>query len=249
MTCWTCVATSRCRRIEWRLGGRGPAQAGLVASAALVLATLGAGLLGGQAVLVLVALAVGLLFYNAMARFIPAIGVLVLGLLVAGLSVLPGWPPPVPWLPWSLFTMAVAVGLLVHYLAPQRPRPSSRALLGLALEWVVVSALLLTVPMTASLADDGQALSWSLMWPAAAALVIVIVLGARLRHARAGSRAADAVVRLTGLWTGVFAASWCQAVGATAWAIGLLVATSLAAVSMVGLRELLAGDGDAVSWR
>ena len=67
------------RVASWRAG---PAQAGLVASAALVLATLGAGLLGGQAVLVLVALAVGLLFYNAMARFIPAIGVLVLGLLV-----------------------------------------------------------------------------------------------------------------------------------------------------------------------
>jgi 4-hydroxybenzoate polyprenyltransferase len=231
---------------SWR---GGPAHGALLATSALVLAMLGAGLLGGQAVLVLVALAAGLLFYNAMARFIPAIGVLVLGLLVAGVAVLPGWPPPVPWLPWSLFTIAVAIGLMVHLLAGKRPQPSSRALVGLAVEWIVVSVLLLTVPVTASLADAGNAVTWGLLWPAAAVVVLLVLLAARLRKINSGPRAADTILRMTGLWTGVFAASWCQCVGATGWAIGLLGATALVALMIIGLREFLSGDGDVVGWR
>ena len=229
---------------SWR---GGPAHGALLATSALVLAMLGAGLLGGQAVLVVVALAAGLLFYNAVARFIPAIGVLVLGLLVAGVAVLPGWPPPAPWLPWSLFTIAVAIGLMVHLSAGKRPQPSSRALGGLAVEWIVVSALLLTVPVSASLADASDVQSWGLLWPGAAA--VLLVLGVRLQKVRSGPRAADSMLRMTGLWAGVFAASWCQSAGATGWAIGLLGATVLAALSIVGLRELLSGDSDVVGWR
>ena len=238
------LSPSRVR--SWR---GGPAHGALLATSALVLAMLGAGLLGGQAVLVVVALAAGLLFYNAVARFIPAIGVLVLGLLVAGVAVLPGWPPPAPWLPWSLFTIAVAIGLMVHLLAGKRPQPSSRALVGLAVEWIVVSALLLTVPVTASLADAGDVQSWGLLWPGAAAVLLVLMLCGRLWKVRSGPRAADSMLRMTGLWSGVFAASWCQSAGATGWAIGLLGATVLAALSIIGLRELLSGDSDVVGWR
>jgi len=232
----------------------GPAQAALMATAALILALLGAGLLGGQSIFVLVLLAAGLLFYNAMARFIPAIGLLMPGLLVAGLSMLSGWPPPVPWLPWSLFTACVAVALLIHLVADKRPRPSPRAMVGLTLEWVVVSVLLLVVPLNAHSVEDplagGQGdAGWALVWPAAAIVLLCLLLGQRLRHAHNSVRVADRLLRTTGIWTGVFAASWCMAVDAHGWAIAFAAATAAAVAGLGVLGELWSGDRGAVGWR
>ena len=230
-------------------GRAGPAQVVLVATAALILAMLGAGMLGGQSVLVVVALAAGLLVHNAMARFIPAIGLLVPGLLAAGLSMLPGWPPAAPWLSWSLFTICVALSLLTHVLGNKRPRPSTRAVAGLAAEWVVVSLLLLALPLSVSLQGDGSGEQVSLMWPALAVVVLVGLLLQRFRNNRNLARAADRMLRTTGVWMGLYAAAWCQAYAQTGWAIGFLVASALFLLVLAGLRELLSDDRGVVGWQ
>lgn len=230
-------------------GRAGPAQAVLVATASLILAMLGAGMLGGQSVLVVVALAAGLLFHNAMARFIPAIGLLVPGLLAAGLSMLPGWPPSAPWLSWSLFTICVALSLLTHVLGNKRPRPSPRAVTGLVAEWVVVSLLLLALPLSASLQDEGSGQQVSLLWPGIAVVLLVGLLLQRFRNSRNLARAADRMLRTSGVWMGLYAAAWCQAFGETGWAIGFLVATVLFLLALAGLRELLSDDRGVVGWQ
>ncbi len=232
-------------------GRVGPSQVALFATAALILAILGAGLLGGQSIFVLVLLASGLLFYNAMARFIPAIGLLMPGVLVAGLSMLSGWPPPVPWLPWSLFTVCVALGLLIHIVANKRPRPSPRAIAGLTIEWLVVSVLLLVLPLRVGAPEvvgySGNA--WVLLWPCIAIVLLCMLLGRRLRHARNSVRSVDRMLRTTGIWLGLFAASWCMVQGAQGWAIGLLVATAMAVLALGLLGELLSGDRGSLNWR
>jgi 4-hydroxybenzoate polyprenyltransferase len=232
-------------------GRVGPSQAAMFATASLILALLGAGLLGGQSVFVLVLLAAGLLFYNAMARFIPAIGLLMPGLLVAGLSMLSGWPPPVSWLPWSLFTVCVAVALVLHLVGDKRPRPSPRAIAGLTLEWFVVSVLLVVLPLQGdALAAQEEALgSGWLLWPAGAIAVLCVLLGQRLRHARSSPRVVDRMIRTVGVWCGLFSASWCMAIGAHGWAIAFGVATALAVAALGMLGELLSGDRAGVDWR
>ena len=232
-------------------GRVGPAQAALLATAALILALLGAGLLGGQSIFVLVLLASGLLFHNAMARFIPAIGLLMPGVLVAGLSMLSGWPPPIPWLPWSLFTVCVALGLLVHLVANKRPRPSPRAITGLTIEWLVVSVLLLVLPLRAGAPEavgyGGDA--WVLLWPGSAIVLLCMLLGRRVWHARNSTRVVDRMLRTTGIWLGLFAASWCMVQGAQGWAIALLVASAVAVLALGVLGELLSGDRGTLNWR
>ncbi|MCH2137094.1 MAG: hypothetical protein MK101_11035 [Phycisphaerales bacterium] len=227
-------------------GSIGAGQAALIASGSLILAVLGSAMVGGQSIYVLVLLAGALLFHNAMARFIPAIGLLMPGLLVAGLSMLRGWPPAVGWLPWSVFTIAVAIALLVHVLANKRPRPSPRALIGLTIEWVVVSVLLLAIPMT----GQGDLLvQWGLLWPGAAMLVLVVLLAQAVRSARSSLRAADRVVRTTGVWSGACAATWCMAVGAHGWALGFAGATIVALLMLMLLREVAGASSQLVDWQ
>lgn len=227
-------------------GRVGPAQAALIGTGALIIALLGAGLLGGEAIFVLVVLAAGLLVHNAMARFIPAIGLLMPGLLIAGLSMLPGWPPAVPWLTWSLFTISVGVGLVVHLVADKRPRPSPRAVAGLTIEWIVVSVLLLVLPVTA---PEAIPLDWGLLWPAGVAALLCLLLARSVRADVGSPRAADRVVRTTGVWCGFWAAAWCMAIGAEAWAAGFAIASVAAVIVLVLVRELIGQSPASLEWR
>jgi hypothetical protein len=120
---------------------------------------------------------------------------------------------------------------------------------GLVAEWVVVSLLLLALPLSASLQDEGSGQQVSLLWPGIAVVLLVGLLLQRFRNSRNLARAADRMLRTSGVWMGLYAAAWCQAFGETGWAIGFLVATVLFLLALAGLRELLSDDRGVVGWQ
>ncbi len=210
------------------VGKLGSAQGALVASGGLVMAMLGGGLLGRDAMLIVAALATGVLLYNAMARFIPALGVVLIGLLVAGTTLLGGWPPAAAWMPWMVLAATMSVVLVIYIASGQRPAMRPKVAVGLALECVVVSCVLGVIPMTAPQHDV------ALWWPIGTIVLLAVLLALRARPVVRGTQ----LVRTVGLWGGLHAAAWCMAVGAMWWAVTIAAATVVVGAAIMALRDL-----------
>ncbi|QKK08773.1 MAG: UbiA family prenyltransferase [Planctomycetota bacterium] len=88
----------------------------------LIIAVLGATVFGTASVLLTLALAFGILFFNTAARFVPAVGLVVLGLLYAGHILVPNPGLRFMWPVWLVMTHALIVAAATHVLARKVPR-------------------------------------------------------------------------------------------------------------------------------
>lgn len=222
--------------------GRVALPAAMVAGlAALLLAVAASVPLGRASVLLTVAVAGAILFYNAAGRHLPAIGTLTLGAMhaVAAMIVNPGlaylWPV------WVIFSVMVASAMVVHRLEFKRPRLMAGDYAGAVGGWAFVS-LVMVVWMTQRGglgASDGLRL-WA--WPLAGVAVLVAGGWWLVRQAGAGEQprrlrrmAAGRVERWTALGLIVIDAGWLLGTGH--WLGGLLL-LKLAVVAYV-LRRVL----------
>ena len=98
--------------------------------------------LGRDATWVTLVLAMLLLFHNGVAKFIPAIGLVVPGALIAGVMLVPDWQMPMPIVVWLAMSIVVLMSIGVHILADKRPILSGRALLVVVLAWFVMSGVI-----------------------------------------------------------------------------------------------------------
>ncbi len=222
----------------------------IVLVGSLLLAVMMAAALGRDATWVALVLASLLLFHNAVARFIPAIGLAVPGALVAGVMLVPDWRMPMPLAVWLAMSIAVLGSIGMHVLADKRPVLSVRALLAAAMVWVVMSGVVLGLR-----AADGSS-----MWPEGRSMVVlgwpllaVLLLGGVLRWSlpRASGRraAASKALRWLSLWQPLIGAAWCVAVDALGpaavfagiWLVGVAIAG--------GSRDLLGLPGGKDAWR
>lgn len=224
-----------------------PESAVALVISALLVSILGAAALGVEAVVLTVAVAAAVLFFNATARFVPAIGLVMLGLIYAGQMVVPNFHLVFVWPVWLVMTHALAVAAVTHRLGRRVPAISRRAWAAAFSGWFFWSLIILTSPYWRSESTGGIGELWpDFVTPFAAVGPIALVIGfvvfcyLRVRKIGPGQRAAEKVSRYGALWLAFYAAAWMIGVADTA---GSLILTALAAAGVLGMtivREAVA---------
>ena len=120
-------------------------QAVTLAVATFGLAVLGATVLGMSSVLLTLTVGGAILFFNATGKHIPAVGLVLLGLIYAGQMVVPNLNLRFVWPVWVVMTHALAVGAVSHLVANKSPGVSVRASAFAGAGWLFWSAVILGV--------------------------------------------------------------------------------------------------------
>jgi len=220
-------------------GGLGVDAALLFVLGAMLAAILGAVVFEQPGVVLTVAVAFAIIIFNAAARFVPAVGVVLLGLIYAGHMLVPDPWLVFVWPVWLVMTHAMIVGLLTHTLGRKVPKLSQRALITAGVGWIFWSLVLLWM---------GAARA-GVLWPewvrpaaAIGPIILALAFGAltirRLMQYGGGPRAADKIGRYGSLWLGLYGTAWLlgQREYSSAAIIGLL--TLCGFLGMTLLREL-----------
>jgi 4-hydroxybenzoate polyprenyltransferase len=221
-----------------------------IAFAALVVGVLGTIPFGAIAIGGALALAVVVLAYDAFAKHIPALGIVLAGLATA-LSMVALCPDTPSLLPvWLAMSQTMGVGLAAYLLADKRPKLTRRAVILGAVGWVFWSAVLFSLAYDR---NGGELIpAWydrSMLAAPAAALVTCAAFALwKLRSAR-GSQASEKLLRYGSLWKALVAASWLVVIGRhteAAWVAGIAIGL---AVLFAVLREAGPQIAAPVGWR
>lgn len=214
------------------------------------LAVLGATHFGPTAVMLVLVLQLGILAYNAAARFVPALGILILACIHAGHMLVPNSAHAWAWAVWTVMTHATAVAIAVHIVGRKNPALSARARVVLVVGWLALSAVLI------AWGGRGE----RVLWPkglAPLAAVLPLALGAvfaawgvwSVRRHGMGSRSAEKLARYGALWMPVYGVGWLLGAGHTgeAWLLAGLVLVASAGVALA--RELAGLLAEPVGYR
>ncbi|MBT8484428.1 MAG: hypothetical protein KJO43_02545, partial [Phycisphaerae bacterium] len=179
--------------------------------------------------------AAGVLFYNATGKYIPAVGVLTIGLVHAAHMFIPNHQLSFTLPVWLVMTHATVIATFVHGLEDKRPRFDRRGLVGLGIGWGFWSAALL----------GAGVLSAGSLWPEEAALggivyPLLAVAGfagvARWKtRVVSGRVAAEKLKRYGAMWQSLYGAAWLLALGLRTEAlwIGLLAVVGFGAMTLI----------------
>lgn len=160
----------------------------------------------------------GVLFYNLTGRFVPAVGIVTLGLL-SGLTMIIVNPMlSFAWPVLLVMTHVMAVATLRHWLADKRPALARVDGWGICLGWMFWTLLALAI-MTVRTRDNhalaaGVIDQAPLIWLGPAiALALFIIIAWRLiargqRHREAQRHIAEQLTALAGLWMLLYALGW-----------------------------------------
>lgn len=212
----------------------------------LIIAVLGATVFGTASVILTLILAFGILFFNTAARFVPAVGLVVLGLLYAGHILIPNPELRFMWPVWLVMTHALIVAAATHVLARKVPPISTRAACLAVLGWIVWSVLILSVGWFRSATGTDEARAIWPTWVSPTAAIGPILLTAcfvllavrRTRQYGFGPRAADKIYRYGSLWLTLYAVAWMLGAGYAQEALLLSALALVAFFTMTTLREL-----------
>lgn len=233
------------------VGGTLPPEAAVtVVAGSLLLAVLGATAFGTGAVLATLFLSAAVLVFNALGKFVPAIGMVLLSVIYAGHTLVPnlgvGFLVPA----WWVMTHAMVIAGLSHTLGRKSPVISRRAA-GFALTgWAACSVLLgwLMWNRTGELWPDW--VPWNAaLWPLAGAGLLAVQIVRRWRSLGPGPKLGEKIARYGAFWPAVYGFGWLAGVGAWggAWVMaGLVVAGALA---LTVLREVYALAEHPVGYR
>ncbi len=218
-------------------------QAATVVAVTLIAAVLGASAFGTTAVVLTLAIAAAVLFFNAIARFIPAIGFLTLGLIYAGHMLVPNYQLTflVPLV--LVMSHALAVAAVTHFVARKVPRVTRRAMFAAIAGWAVWVALLLGLgTLRNHTASSGAWPEWiepsAAVLPGVCVFAFVVVAIWKYRQIGGGPRAAEKIQRYGSLWLTLYGAAWLLATGAKT-AAAIMAGLALAGfMGMTTLREL-----------
>lgn len=216
----------------------------LETAAWVVALTLGGAFLGSLSLglvpaLMTILMAGAILFFNAMARFVPSLGFVFLGLLYAGHMVIPNVFLEFTWPVWLVMTHSLAVFALAHALGRRRPRLTRAAIASSAAGWLFWSAVILAVGAwrMGSLWPEWVR-PWAALGPAALALLFVPVAFSKARRAKSEAMAADKIGRYGALWLALHNAAWMLGQGALDEAALLGALAFVGFLGMTVLREI-----------
>ncbi len=233
-----------------------PTQAIVIAMVALVCAIIGASILGGGSeggmwsIWLTLLTACLLLFYNSAARFVPAVGIVTIGLIHALPMLIPTWTLPILLPVWWSMTHAMMVGASVHVLEQKRPVLSRQAWIGIVLGWFFWSAMLFILVI-----GQGRELWpahlpwWGPAWPALAMFIFVIFARWKIMTAKTMRSGAEKLKRYGAMWQALYAAAWFLAMGlhVQAACFGVLACTGI--IVMTILREVLGLSGRPLGYK
>ncbi|MFM7050549.1 MAG: UbiA family prenyltransferase [Planctomycetota bacterium] len=242
-------------------GGLSPRRAMQIAMLALLSALLGSLAFGTGAGAAAIALAALVFVYDAFAKHVPALGIVLAGLATAMSMAIPFLHTADALPVWLAMSQTMGVGLLAYVLGEKRPRLTRRAVVAGVCGWLFWSAAILAIGARRAMGDGvAPAEDWlsavlgpwsdlpRLALPAAATVGCAVFALWKVRGAR-GARATDKLLRYGSLWKGVVAAAWLASLGMHAYAawiagisIGLFMLLAL-------LRETGPQLADPAGWR
>lgn len=219
----------------------------------LIACTLGAAVLGATplgipAVLLTLAVAGAILLFNGLGKYVPAVGMVLLGLVYAGHMVVPNLNLRFIWPVWLVMTHTLAVEGLRHGLRRATPTISPRAIAASVLGWIFWSCVMFAVAWWRGI---GQPTSLGGLWPDwvhAEAAIGPVMLAAIFalwawRKARAqgrGPRVSEKIARYGSLWLALYACAWLIGQGFRTESIILGALTLAGFLGMTVLREAYA---------
>jgi hypothetical protein len=205
----------------------------------LAAAVLGATVFGTVGVMLTLLVATAIMGYNAAGKFIPAIGLPLLGLIYSGHMVIPNVRLVFVWPVLLVLTHALIVAALVHVVSGKTPPISRRAVVAAVVGWVFWSAVILLIGRRNGL--DELWPSWVNPWAgivnASLAVLYILFVWRKLARFGRGPRSAEKIGRYGSLWLALYACGWFVGQGEVfeALIIGALSATGLA--GMTAMRE------------
>lgn len=209
-----------------------------IVAGTLLLAMTGATVFGMSGVVLTAIVAAAVLVFNAAGKFIPGIGVILLGLAYAGHMMVPNIHLKFVWPVWLVLTQALAVAGVTHVLARKNPPLSRRAVFFAVVGWIFWSAVLLERGR-----EEGAWLYG--LWPTwvnpvtgigvgVVALLFIVYAWHKASRLGPGQRAADKVGRYSALWMALYACIWL--LGEGHW----IEASIIAALALAGLIGMTA---------
>lgn len=232
-------------------GRIGSIQAFSVALASLLLALVGVISFGPGAIFIALLVAGASLFYNATAKYIPAVGLLTSGLIHAGHMLIPNDQFTFTLPAWLALTHATAVATTMHFVQSKRPALSTRAMWMLGLGWLTLSCII--VGYGISRASDHY---WPTTTPLLGPLIPLVAMAAfipvvvrKVRSANTPAIAAEKVARYGALWQALYAAAWLLACGEWSWGLVALVFAGVGFATMTLLKEFGGSTGHPIAYR
>jgi len=184
--------------------------ASMLVAVALLCAFLGSMLLGNAAVLLCLITAGGALLFHTAAKYVPAVGLVLLGLIYGAHMLVGNGALLFVWPVWLQMTHALVVGAVTHRLAGRRPRLTPFALTAAALGWAFWSAVLLGVGWLRNGALWPDFVPWfAAAVPVGLSLVFAAFVRLKLGKVRSRTLAAEKVQRYGSLWMPLYAIAWC----------------------------------------
>ncbi len=232
-------------------GEIGAAQAFTVALASLLLALVGVLFFGRDALFIAILIAGGTLFYNGIAKYIPGVGLLTIGVLHAGHMLIPNHDFTFTLPAWVAMTHATAVATIMHFIQAKRPALSRRAMWSLGLGWMACSVALIGFGISKSTGSFWPAStpSYGPIFPVLAMIAFVFVVIRKVRRATSPVIAAEKVARYGALWQSLYAAAWLLAWGEFWWALVALAVAGTGFGAMTLLKEFGGSTRSPIAYR
>ncbi|MFK7883396.1 MAG: hypothetical protein AB8F26_04320 [Phycisphaerales bacterium] len=233
-------------------GGTLPAEAAVsVVAVSLLLSVLGATAFGTAAVLATLFLSAAILVFNALGKFVPAIGMVLLSVIYAGHALVPNLWVSFLFPAWWVMTHAMVIGGLSHSLGRKSPMISRRAASFAFAGWTLCTAVMAYyawkrlggvfwpdwVPWTAAL------------WPTAAAGILAIQIFRRWKSLGAGPKLGEKITRYGAFWPTLYGVGWLAGVGAWRAVIIMSLLAVSGTIAITILREFYALSEHPVGYR
>lgn len=222
----------------------------LSVAGSLILAVLGATAFGTLGVVLTLLVALAILLFNLLGKFVPAIGMVLLGVIYAGHMLTPNVHAQFLVPVWWVMTHALVLAGLTHRLARRSPPISRRAFLFAVLGWLGVSVALAWLMWSrAGALWPGWVSPTAWIAPALLAGLFAWMVVRRVRTLGAGPRAAEKVSRYGALWLALYACAWLLGAGQIRAMAIMGALTGAGFLGMTILRELYALAEQPVGYR
>jgi hypothetical protein len=223
-------------------------QAIVVTVASLIITVVAAAPMGRLALWIMLLVAAAILFYNAAGRFIPAVGLVTIGLIHAGHMLIPNAHLSFTLPVWLVMTHAMGVGAAVHVLEDKRPRLGPRSVAGIAAGWLFWSTLVIGYGAARGGIWPPGTPVWTLIWPATAVagFLVISVWKAGAVH---GAAAAEKLKRYGAMWQALYGAAWLMALGLEVQAAWLGAVAIAGFAVMTAIKEITGLSGRPVVYR
>ncbi len=226
-------------------------QAVVIAIGSLLAAIAAAIPFGNLAPVFAVLAATGILFYDAVGKHLPAIGITIAGLVHVAHMMVPNYDmtftPPV----WLVFTHVMVIAGVVHGLEDKRPRFGRVAASSAVLAWVLWSTVIfgLGIGRGAEAGFEPAGIRFdTVLWPTMAVAAFVMLAWRKTRSVP-GPLGAERLRRYGAMWHAIYGAAWFAGLGRWTDAVAMGVVAFIGIAVMTILRELALDDPGVIGYR